>query len=231
MGPRSAEPDRQQQIRTGHPYHEKSQRDCITLDRTRGRASPLPRLRESARVRAASRNLKRLSSAGAIARRRRTSLHALWRHGLPQGRKKGSQRDGRRGLPAEGAHYRTGTRLFYGFVIFQGFAGRKIFPSEFRAAFAESGVGRSSATCLRSGRKRLVREAAIAIEFPARSRSSHPAPSRTKKRTTVFGAIAWTSHRGTTRPSTGMGRLGPKREISWRAVMDAAPMQRNNHAR
>src|ERR1700677_3384007 len=34
IGPRSAEAARPPQIRTGHPYHEKSQRDCITLDRT-----------------------------------------------------------------------------------------------------------------------------------------------------------------------------------------------------
>ena len=34
IGPRPAEPDRRQQIRTGHPYHEMSQCDCITLDRT-----------------------------------------------------------------------------------------------------------------------------------------------------------------------------------------------------
>ena len=34
IGPRSAEAARPPQIRTRHPYHEKSQRDCITLDRT-----------------------------------------------------------------------------------------------------------------------------------------------------------------------------------------------------
>src|SRR5580704_16280018 len=36
IGPRSAEAARPPQIRTGHPYHEKSQRDCMTLDRTPG---------------------------------------------------------------------------------------------------------------------------------------------------------------------------------------------------
>ena len=40
FGPRSAEAARPPRIRTGHPYHEKSQRDCITLDRTRISAAP-----------------------------------------------------------------------------------------------------------------------------------------------------------------------------------------------
>jgi len=39
IGPRSPEAARPPQIRTGHPYHEKSQRDCITLDRTLSRVA------------------------------------------------------------------------------------------------------------------------------------------------------------------------------------------------
>ena len=52
------------------------------------------------------------------------------------------------------------------------------FPPPSCAAFAESRAGPSLATRLRSRRKWLVREAAVAVEFAAQARSRPPSRSR-----------------------------------------------------
>ena len=116
---------------------------------------------------------------------------------------------------------------FSGFVIFQGFAGGQIFL-HFCAALAESRAGRPSATRLRSSRKWRVREGASLRLGLGAALLRRPAPGVRDP----FGIAARNDPEGvTTRrerdPAVDRNRsarVGAKREISRRAVTDAAPI-------
>ena len=112
---------------------------------------------------------------------------------------------------------RAGARIFRGFVIFQGFAGRPPSP--------KSRAGRPSATRLRSSRKWRVREAAVAVEFRARARSHAPSPSRSRnarpfRHRRVEPAAEEPPGRRPQWACAGRGQRG----ISRRAIKDAAPI-------
>jgi hypothetical protein len=121
-------------------------------------------------------------------------------------------------------HDRVGGRIFRGFVIFQGFAVRKI-SHRFSFAFAESRAGRPSATRLRSSRKWRVREAAVAVEFRARARSHAPSPSPPGMRD-PFGIAAWNRPQRNPQAAVrnGPARVGANEESRGARSRNAAPI-------
>ena len=132
-------------------------------------------------------------------------------------------------------HDRVGARIFRGFLIFQGFAGRK--TGKFRIGFPsppspKSRAGGPSETRLRSSRKGLVREAAVPVEFRARARSHahrRPAPGMRDP----FGIAAW--NRPQRNPQAvdrnGPARVGANEESRGARSRMPLRLQRNDHAR
>ena len=116
---------------------------------------------------------------------------------------------------------RRGPRLFSGFVIFQGFAGRKIsspFPAPHsqravRDAFRRRAFGRAGSTSSGS----LPRSIAVLLQGCA----------------TLSASPRVTTQSGATRPSTAMGRRGSGPNEKSRGVRSRMRLrlQRNHHAR
>ena len=112
-----------------------------------------------------------------------------------------------------------------------GACGQENFPPFLRRVGREP-CGTTLATRLRSSRKWLVREAAVAVEFtPARSRA--PSPSRSGNARPFRHRRVERSHREATRPSTSMGRRGSGPNEKSRGVWSRMRLrlQRNDHPR